>query len=66
LIAGSNMIFASSKEGAVALAPNTLETLWTTPMSGLQPMAVANGRFYAAAGAKIVAFGNGTREVEGN
>jgi hypothetical protein len=32
LIAGSNVIFASSKEGAVALAPNTLETLWTTPL----------------------------------
>ena len=43
-IASSNVIFASSKQDAVALAPNTLEILWTTPLPGLQPMAVANGR----------------------
>jgi outer membrane protein assembly factor BamB len=66
LIASSNVIFASSKQGAVALAPNTLETLWTTPLPGLQPMAVANGRLYAAGGARIVAFGNGKRKGEGN
>jgi len=66
LLASSNVIFASSKEGAAALAPNTLETLWTTPLPGLQPLAVANGRLYAAAGARIVAFGNGKRKGEGN
>jgi hypothetical protein len=57
LIAGSNVIFASSKDGAVAIAPSALETLGMEPLPGLQPLAVANGRLYAVSGARIVAFG---------
>ncbi len=62
LIATSNVIFATSKQGVVALAPNTLETLWATPTSGFPHLAVANGRLFVATGPKIVAFANGKRD----
>ncbi len=62
LVASSNVIFASSKEGVVALSPTTLEALWTAPFPGFHSMAIANGRLYVAAGSRIVAFGNGAKK----
>jgi outer membrane protein assembly factor BamB len=61
LIGTDNVLFASCKQGLVALAPKTLETLWATELPGFQVMAVANGRLYVAAGSRIVAFANGKR-----
>jgi outer membrane protein assembly factor BamB len=61
LIAASNLIFASDKGGISALAPDTLETLWSTSLPGFQYPAVANGRLYVAAGSRIVAFANGKK-----
>lgn len=62
LIATSNVIFATSKQGVEAIATNSLETLWATPMPGFQHLAVANGRLYVAAGSRIVAFTNDKRD----
>jgi outer membrane protein assembly factor BamB len=64
LVATSNVLFATSRHSVVALAPDTLETLWATPISGFQELAVANGRLYVAAGSRIVAFANGPRDGE--
>jgi outer membrane protein assembly factor BamB len=65
LIGTKNVIFASSNEGIAALAPDTLETLWTTDLPGIQHMAAANGRLYVAAGSRIVVFANGKRDGKG-
>jgi outer membrane protein assembly factor BamB len=62
LIGTNEVIFASSKKEIVALAPNTLEALWTTRMVGFPLMAVANGRLYVAAESRIVAFANVKRD----
>jgi outer membrane protein assembly factor BamB len=53
-----NVIFASSRDGIAALAPDTLKTLWTTRIPGFRHMAVANGRLYVAGGSRLVAFAN--------
>jgi outer membrane protein assembly factor BamB len=64
-LTGTNqVIFASLKEGIVALAPNTLETVWATSIPGFQHLAVANGRLYVAAGSRILAFVNSNHEGE--
>jgi outer membrane protein assembly factor BamB len=62
LIGAKEVIFASSREAIVALAPNTLETLWKTRIVGFPHMAVANGRLYVAADSRIVAFANVKRD----
>jgi outer membrane protein assembly factor BamB len=56
MIATSNLIFATTREGTCALAPNTLETLWETSVTG--DLVAANGRLYVVSGPRIVAFAN--------
>jgi outer membrane protein assembly factor BamB len=56
MIATSNALFATGRGGIEALDPETLEKRWATLLPGFQHLAAANGKLYAAAGTRVVAF----------
>ncbi|NLS93110.1 MAG: PQQ-binding-like beta-propeller repeat protein [Planctomycetaceae bacterium] len=58
LIGTSDLIFVSSRDAVLALAPDSLKTRWAISVPGFQHLAAANGKLYVAAGSKIIAFAN--------
>ena len=59
MIGANNVIYVSSRYDVMALAPDTLETLWAAPTTRYPRMAAANGRLYVVDGKRIVVFANG-------